>query len=129
MGTQDMADANSGAVTANPGVAVPFDPRQRGGVKAKKAKATPTTRKPSLVVAPPPPETRVVAARGTRKARSTKRPLDAREYPAARDSRGKASRTEIRREGTRVAAPRASNRTAERGNQTRSHKRATRGTK
>jgi len=98
-------------------------------VKAKRAKSTPATRKPSLVVAPPPPETRVVAARGARKARSTKRPLDAREYPAARDSRGKASRTEIRRKETRVAAPRASNRTAERGNQSRSRKPATRGSK
>jgi hypothetical protein len=132
LGWQRTSKANSGAVTANPGVAIPSHHPQRRPVKAKpakKAKSAPAAAKSSLVVAPPPPKTRVVTARSPRKAQSTKRPLDAREYPAARDSRGKASRAEIRREGTRIAAPRASNRTAERGNQSRSHKRATRGTK
>lgn len=51
-----------------------------------------------------------------------KHPLAPRDHPDARDSRGKASRTEVRHEVHRVAAPRESLRPAERSRQPRSHK-------
>lgn len=49
-------------------------------------------------------------------------PLSPREHAGARDSRGKATRTEVRHEVRRVAAPRESLRPAERSRQPRSHK-------
>jgi hypothetical protein len=88
--------------SANPGVA-PLNAATDAGT-VKSAKSTAAKKAKSVVVAP-----------------ATKRASDPREYPAARDARGTANRTEIRRESPRVAAPRASNRTAERGNQPRSH--------
>ena len=77
---------------------------------------------PSLVVVPPPPAAppeRIRAAAG--KTLATKRPRDPRENPAARDSRGTATRAEIRRESPQVTAPRASGRTPERHSQPRSN--------
>jgi len=62
----------------------------------------------------------VVGDGGTNKA--TKKPLAARDNPQARDSKGKASRTEIRKATTRVNAPRVSNRPVERGNSKKSSK-------
>ena len=50
-----------------------------------------------------------------------KHPLDPREYPQARDSRGSAGRAEIRAQNPRVAAPRQSNRPVERSNQNQTH--------
>ncbi len=44
---------------------------------------------------------------------NTKQPLDPREYPKARDSRGKAGREEIRAQTPRVPAPRQSQRPPE----------------
>lgn len=84
--------------------------------KSKKSTAAAAT---SLVVAPPPPPSNAATASAVR-AVGSKHPLDPRENPAARDSRGKASRAEIRRETTRVAAPRASGRRPERHSQPRS---------
>ena len=86
-------------------------------MKAKRSTPAPTP----LVVVPPPPKTQVVGVRSARP-KSTKKPVDPRENPAARDVRGTASRTEIRREAPRVAAPRASQRPAERSRQPRSRK-------
>jgi len=83
---------------------------------AKKVKAA------TLVAAPARPKTRAVAVRNTKQASGTKRPSDPRENPAARDSRGTASRAEIRKENPRVPAPRASNRPVERRGQPRSRK-------
>ena len=77
---------------------------------------------PSLVVAPSPPAAaleKIRAAAG--KSLATKRPLDPRENSAARDSRGTATRTEIRRESPQVTAPRASGRRPERHSQPRSN--------
>ena len=51
-----------------------------------------------------------------------KKPSDPREYPAARDSRGTSSRQEIRAHEAKVSAPRQSQRTPERGNQSRKHR-------
>ncbi|GDY22353.1 hypothetical protein LBMAG56_37000 [Verrucomicrobiota bacterium] len=85
-----------------------------------KTKTTPPTA-PSLVVVPPPPVAppeKIRAAAG--KTLPTKRPLDPRENPAARDSRGTATRAEIRRESPQVTAPRASGRRPERSGQPRS---------
>ncbi len=84
---------------------------------AKKTK-TPTA---ALVVAPPPPAALPSKARlSTRDAVGSKHPSNPRENPAARDSRGTATRAEIRRETPRVAAPRQSARRAERHSQPRS---------
>lgn len=76
---------------------------------------------PSLVVVPPPPAPapeNIRAAAG--KTLATKRPRDPRENPTARDSRGTATRAEIRRESPQVTAPRASGRRPERSSQPRS---------
>ena len=54
---------------------------------------------------------------------SNKQPLDPREYPFARDSRGSAGRAEIRTKTPMVSAPRQSNRPAERSGQVRAQKR------
>ena len=54
---------------------------------------------------------------------SNKQPVDPREYPLARDSRGSAGREEIRAKPAMVSAPRQSNRPAERSGQVRAHKR------
>jgi hypothetical protein len=89
------------------------------GVKSPKPAVA---RKPSLVVLPPPPETPVIAVRSTKAVISKKRPTDPRQNPTVRDSKGKASRTEIRREEPRRTAPRSTGRAPERGNQPRSHK-------
>lgn len=79
-------------------------------------------RKPSLVVLPPPPETPVIPLRSPKAVVAKKRPTNPRQNPAARDSKGKASRAEIRREEPRRTAPRTTGRAPERGNQPRSHK-------
>lgn len=50
-------------------------------------------------------------------------PLDPREYPLARDSRGTAAREEIRCQSPMVSAPRQSQRPVERGNESRPHAR------
>jgi hypothetical protein len=59
--------------------------------------------------------------RGQEKSQSKKRPLDPREHPQARDSRGSAAREEIRSKTPMVSAPRQSRRTAERSSQKRTH--------
>lgn len=59
--------------------------------------------------------------RGQKKSQSKKRPLDPREYPLARDSRGSAGREEIRAKTSMVTAPRQSNRPVERSNQNQTH--------
>ena len=81
----------------------------------------PSSSTPSPVVVSPPPAVapeKIRSAAG--KTLPTKHPLDPRENPAARDSRGTATRTEIRRESPRVTAPRESGRTPERHSQPRS---------
>ncbi|MBI5774707.1 MAG: hypothetical protein HZA89_13305 [Verrucomicrobia bacterium] len=73
------------------------------------------------MVVPPPPAVTASMAEGLKTTfRGGKKPLDRRENPLARDARGTASRAEIRRETPRVAAPRQSNRPAERRGQPRS---------
>lgn len=52
---------------------------------------------------------------------SEKHPLDPREYPLARDSRGAAGRAEIRAQNPRVAAPRQSNRPVVRSSRNQTH--------
>ena len=85
------------------------------------AQKTKKTTAPALVIVPPPPAAPPEKIRATaRKVVGSKRPLDPRENPAARDSRGTASRAEIRRETSQVAAPRQSERRPERHNQPRS---------
>jgi hypothetical protein len=54
---------------------------------------------------------------------SNKRPLDRREYPLARDSRGSAGREEIRAKTQMVSAPRQSRRPTERSQQQRTQSR------
>jgi hypothetical protein len=76
----------------------------------------------NLVVAPPRPAAPAEKIRATRaKSAGTKQPLDPRENPLARNSSGKATRAEIRREEVRHSAPRQTNRTPERSGQSRSH--------
>jgi hypothetical protein len=58
----------------------------------------------------------------TEQDRSGKHPVDPREYPAARDSRGKASRDEIRQETARHVPSRQSAKAPERSHQPRSGK-------
>ena len=110
----------------------------RAPVKAKKglpatptptpaAPATPAPKAPALkAAAPTPPAPKVPAAPAAKKivvnVPPSKHPLAAREHVGARDSGGKATRTDIRREAPRVSAPRASAKTAERGGQHRSNK-------
>ena len=53
---------------------------------------------------------------------SNKQPVDPRANLLARDSRGTASREEIRAKTAMVSAPRQSNRPAERSGQKRAHK-------
>jgi hypothetical protein len=64
----------------------------------------------------------VMEARSAPVTGAKKRPSAPRANPAVRDSQGKASRAEIRREEPRRSAPRNTVGTAERGNQRRSHK-------
>ena len=54
---------------------------------------------------------------------SNKQPVDPRADTLARDSRGVASREEIRAKTTMVSAPRQSNRPVERSGQKRAHSR------
>ncbi len=91
-------------------------------VRIMKAKKAAATKKPNLVVVPPPPDKTGVVTRTKPALVVKKRPSDPREKPAARDSQGKASRAEIRREEPRRVAPRATGRDTERGNQQRSRK-------
>ena len=88
--------------------------------KPKKAVDSP----PPLVVAPPPPTAQVPLAVPLKDqaSRRTKKPLAAAEHPGARDSRGKATRTEVRQVAPRGKAPRASAKPAERSSQPRSKK-------
>jgi hypothetical protein len=85
-----------------------------------KPKKAPTT--PPLVVVPPPPEVEVPLAvpLAEQTARRSKKPLAPVEHPGARDSAGKASRTEIRRVAPRATAPRKTGKPAERSSQPRS---------
>lgn len=76
----------------------------------------------NLVQAPLPPVALVMEPRSKPVTRPKKHPLSLRDNPTARDSQGKAGRTEIRREEPRRSAPRNTVGTAERGNQRRSHK-------
>lgn len=87
-----------------------------------KAKNSSAATRPNLVVAPPPPDVTGTVTRAKPVLVAKKRPSDPREKPAARDSQGKASRAEIRREEPRRVAPRATGRDTERGNQQRSRK-------
>jgi hypothetical protein len=59
----------------------------------------------------------------TKESPSNKKPLDQRENPMARDSRGSAKRDEIRAQTPMVSAPRQSQKPMERSNQKRAHKR------
>jgi len=59
--------------------------------------------------------------RDPKKSPSKEHPLDPREYPEARDSRGAAGRTEIRAQNPRVAAPRQSNRPVVHSSRNRTH--------
>ncbi len=88
-------------------------------MKKKSAEMNPSP----LVVAPPAPNVELpggvpLCDQPVR----NKSQLAPREHPGARDSRGKADRTEVRHEVHRIAAPRESLRTAERARQPRSHK-------
>jgi hypothetical protein len=53
---------------------------------------------------------------------SKKKPSDEREYPAARDVTGKATRQEIRRQSSNLNTARSSQRPQERSRQERTHK-------
>lgn len=89
----------------------------------KPSRTVPPDVPPVVVVAPPAPTKELpsgVPLSGQK--RSRKRPLDSREYPAARDSQGKPGRDEIRRETARHVASRQSARTPERSGQPRSRK-------
>lgn len=78
---------------------------------------------PPLVVAPPAPHEELPGGVALiDQPLHGKVPLAPREHAGARDSRGKATRTEVRHEVRRVAAPRESLRPAERSRQPRSHK-------
>jgi hypothetical protein len=55
------------------------------------------------------------------KSASKKLPLDPRENPLARDSRGAAGRTEIRAQTPRISAPRQSNRPVVRSSRNQTH--------
>ena len=67
----------------------------------------PPKKNSSLVVVPAPPTAVLPGSDSNgRKATPRKKPSDPREFPAARDARGTASREEIRREMPRRTAPR-----------------------
>jgi hypothetical protein len=87
---------------------------------AKPKKPTITT---PIVVVPPPPTAEVPLAvpLAEQAARRSKKPLAPVEHPGARDSAGKASRTEIRRVAPRATAPRKTGKPAERSSQPRSN--------
>lgn len=78
---------------------------------------------PPLVVAPPAPTAEVLGAvpLAEQPGRNIE-PLTERDHPGARGVQGKASRSEVRHEVHRIAAPRESLRPAERARQPRSHK-------
>jgi len=80
-----------------------------------------------FLVAPPPPKAEVLGAvpLAEQSARRTKKPLAPKENPGARDSRGKANRTEVRAVAPRASAPRKSEKPPERSGQPRSHKAGT----
>lgn len=88
-----------------------------------KPKKVPSAPAP-LLVAPPPPTTEVPGAvpLAEQSARRTKKPLAPKENPGARDSRGKASRAEVRAVAPRASAPRRTGKPPERSSQPRSHK-------
>jgi hypothetical protein len=67
-----------------------------------------------------PMKEKIKADRDQKNSPNKKHPLDPREFPQARDSRGSAGRTEIRAQNPRVTAPRQSDRPVvrSRGNQT-----------
>ena len=85
-----------------------------------KPQTTPTT--PPLVVVPPPPTAEVPLAvpLAEQTARRSKKPLAPVEHPDARNSAGKASRTEIRHVAHRSTAPRQTAKAPERSSQPRS---------
>lgn len=92
-------------------------------VRPKKADGAVVKAKKGLLSVPTSePLTPVLAKKATATALPSKHPLAPREHLGARDSGGKATRTDIRREAPRVSAPRASVKTAERGSQPRSSK-------
>lgn len=79
--------------------------------------------KPSLVVVPPPPKVEKPGAVPlSEQSARRKRPVAPREHPSARDTRGKATRSELRKTTARIAAPRATSNPPERSRQTRSHR-------
>lgn len=80
-----------------------------------------------LVVVPNPPDKEVTGAVPLKEqTRSRKKPVDQREYPAARGVEGKPSREEIRRETVRKVPSRQSPKAMERSSQPRSGKPGTR---
>ena len=92
-------------------------------VRAKKADGGVVKAKKGLLSVPTSePLAPALAKKATVKVLPGKHPLAPREHVGARDSGGKATRTDIRREAPRVSAPRASVKTAERGSQPRSNK-------
>jgi hypothetical protein len=95
--------------------------------KPKKSSAStppPLATPEPIVVVPPAPTVEVPLAVPLveQKSRIVKHPLTGREHPGARDARGTASRSEIRKATQRVVAPRKTGGIAERSNQPRSKK-------
>lgn len=89
----------------------------------KPSRTVPPDVPPVVVVVPPAPDKELpsgVPLSGQK--RSRKKPVDPREYPAARSAQGKPGRDEIRREAVRHVASRQSARTPERSAQPRSRK-------
>ena len=81
--------------------------KKSDSAQSKKPASKPAPKTAPLVVVPPRPMTELRGAVPLAlQPRSTKRPLDPRKSPGARDSRGTATRTEIRREAPRRSAPR-----------------------
>lgn len=75
--------------------------------KATEAIYSPVTE--PILIAPPPPNTLLPSTISeTGKEGGSKRPLTRREHPGARDTSGKASRSEIRRESSRRVPSRLS---------------------
>lgn len=73
----------------------------------KKPSSVRTNKPAPLVVVPPPPKAELPGAVPlAEQVRARKRPLSARDNPAARHSRGKASRADVRREVPQRSAPR-----------------------
>jgi|GEM_PF-6547783 len=105
-------------------------PDKRGGAQLADLCQIPSMAKPKkpapiapLVVVTPPPTAEVPLAvpLAEQTARRSKKPLAPVEHPGARDSAGKANRTEVRRVAPRAVAPRKTGKPAERSSQPRSN--------